>query len=45
MLISKMDAEISEIFEDFSREKPRKIPPIYFNRLENSDISVSVGNF
>ena len=37
-----MDAEMSEIFEDFSRENPRKLSPINFNRSEITDIAILV---
>ena len=36
-----MDAEIFEIFADFSKKKFQKISPIDFNRSEISDISIS----
>ena len=44
VMIFKVDAEMSEIFADCSRENPRKIPPIDFNRSEINDIAILVQN-
>ena len=42
--IFKVDAEMSEIFTDFSRENPRKILPIDFNGSEIIDIVILAPN-
>ena len=42
--IFKVDAEMSEIFTDFSRKNPRKILPIDFNGSEIIDIVVLARN-
>ena len=45
VLIFKMDAEMSVIFADFSREKSLKNPSIDINRSEMTDIVILVQNW
>ena len=45
LIIFQVDAEMSEMFADFSRKSPRKIPPFDFNRSEITNIVILARNY